>query len=378
MRRLSVRLLVSHVLVAVIGGLATFWIAHLTAPRFFDDSVGLAQRPTGDHTPGAGGGAAQGGGNAGLGTIAKQQFADAVDKALLVGAVVGVLTAALFGVLVAWRLLRPLAAVGDATRRIAAGDYDARVPSSDVTEFDRLAVDVNALGASLADTEARRVRLLGEVAHELRTPLTVLDGYVEGMIDGVLPTGPEQLGQLTDEVRRLRRLAEDLSTLSRAEEGRLSHVAARVDVGRIVADAAGRLRPQAEDAGLTLSVAGGHGLEVDADADRLAQVVTNLVGNAIRATPSGGSVSIGVERAGGTASVRVTDTGEGLDPADLERVFERFFRVPGRRGGGADTGSGIGLTIARQIARAHGGELTASSPGRGQGATFTLTLPLAG
>ncbi len=376
MRRLSARLLLSHVLVAVIGGLATFWIAHLTAPRFFDDSVGLAQRTTGEHTPGAG--PAQGGGNAGLGTLAKQQFADAVDKALLVGTVVGVLIAAVFGAFVAWRLLRPLAAVGVATRRIAAGDYDARVPASGVTEFDRLAADVNALGASLADTEARRVRLLGEVAHELRTPLTVIDGYVEGMIDGVLPAEPEQLGQLSDEVRRLRRLAEDLSTLSRAEEGRLSHVAARVDVGRIVADAAGRLRPQAEDAGLTLSVAGGHGLEVDADADRLAQVVTNLVGNAIRATPSGGSVSIGVERAGGTASVRVTDTGEGLDPADLERVFERFFRVPGRRGGGADTGSGIGLTIARQIARAHGGELTASSPGRGQGATFTLTLPLAG
>lgn len=373
MRRLSARLLISHVLVAVIGGLATFWIAHLAAPRFFDDSVGLAQRTSGVHTPGGGSGPA---GQAGQGAIAKQQFADAVDKALLVGAVVGVVIAALFGALAAWRLLRPLGAVGTATRRIAAGDYAARVPASGVTELDRVATDVNALGASLADTEARRVRLLGEVAHELRTPLTVIDGYVEGMIDGVLPAAPEQLGQVSEEVRRLRRLAEDLSTLSRAEEGRLSLVPARVDLGAVVADAAERLRPQAEDAGLTLRVEAGRGVAVDADADRLAQVVTNLVGNAIRATPAGGAVSVSVERAGPTASVRVSDTGEGLDAADLDRVFERFYRVPGRRGGG-DGGSGIGLTIARQIMRSHGGDLAAASAGRGQGATFTASLPVA-
>ncbi len=371
MRRLSVRLLVSHVLVALIGGLATFWIAHLAAPRFFDDTVGLAGRTSGVHTPGAGGG------SAGQGALAKQEFADAVDKALLLGAVVGVVIAALFGMVAAWRLLRPLDAVGAATRRIAAGDYGARVPAAGVTELDRVATDVNALGASLADTEARRVRLLGEVAHEMRTPLTVIDGYVEAMIDGVLPAGPEQLGQLSDEVRRLRRLAEDLSTLSRAEEGRLSHVTARVDLGTVVADAAERLRPQAEDAGLTLRVDAAGGVAVDADADRLAQVVTNLVGNAIRATPAGGAVSVSVERAGALASVRVVDTGEGLDAADAERVFERFFRVPGRRGAG-DGGSGIGLTIARQIMRAHGGDLTASSAGRGLGATFTAFLPVAG
>lgn len=378
MRRLSAKLLISHILVAVIGGLATFWIAHLAAPRFFDDSVGLAQSTPGVHTPGGGGGPSGQAAQAGQGSIAKQQFADAVDKALLVGAVVGVVIAALFGAFAAWRLLRPLGAVGAATRRIAAGDYDARVPASGVTELDLVAADVNALGASLADTEARRVRLLGEVAHEMRTPLTVIDGYVEGMIDGVLPTGSEQLGQVSDEVRRLRRLAEDLSTLSKAEESRLALVPARVDLGGVVTDAAERLRPQAEDAGLTLRVEAQRGLGVDADADRLAQVVTNLVGNAIRATPSGGEVVVSVSRGGAAASVRVTDTGEGLDAADVERVFERFFRVPGRRGAAGDGGSGIGLTIARQIVRAHGGDLAASSAGRGQGATFTATVPLAG
>ena len=138
---------------------------------------------------------------------------------------VGVAAATVFGIVAAHRLVRPLRQLGDTTREIAAGHYDVHVARPQEHELALLADDVNTLGRTLAETESRRVRLLGEVAHEMRTPLTVIDGSVEGMIDGVLPAGPERLGLVSDEVRRLRRLSDDLSALSRAEEGRLGLVA---------------------------------------------------------------------------------------------------------------------------------------------------------
>jgi histidine kinase len=262
---------------------------------------------------------------------------------------------------------------------MAQGRYAVPVPIPNETELAELATDVNTLGRGLAETEARRVRLLGEVAHEMRTPLTVIDGYVEAMIDGVMPATAAELGRVSEEVRRLRRLSDDLSSLSRAEEGRLGLVVRDVDLCGVTGAAAERLRPQAEDAGLHLVVdTRAEGVIVAADADRVAQVVTNLLGNAIRATPPGGEVSVGCRAEQGVGVVEVADTGEGLDGADLERVFERFYRVPGRRAVEGDTGSGIGLTVARGIMRAHGGDLTARSEGRGRGATFTARMPLGG
>lgn len=265
-----------------------------------------------------------------------------------------------------------------ATSQIAAGDYTARVPVPGEVELAELATDVNTLGLALEQTEGRRMRLIGEVAHEMRTPLTVLDGYVEGMIDDVIPANPENLGQLGVETRRLRRLADDLSSLSRTEEGRLSLTQRRVDLADVVREAASRLGPQADDVGVRLDIRAGSGpFAVDVDVDRIAQVVTNLIGNAIRATPSGGTITVTCTRRGEKADASVADTGEGIAAEHLDRIFERFYRVPGRRSGESDSGSGIGLTIARSIARGHGGDLTAASPGPGQGSTFTLTLPLA-
>ena len=202
---------------------------------------------------------------------------------------------------------------------------------------------------------------------------------VEAMIDGVMPATPTELGRVSDEVRRLRRLSDDLSALSRAEEGRLGLELREVDLVALVRAAAERLRPQAEDSDLSLVVDAAPGpILVAADPDRISQVVTNLLGNAIRATPPGGELRVGCRRESGAGLVEVADSGEGLSDADLERVFERFYRVPGRRTAEGDTGSGIGLTVARGIMRAHGGDLTAQSPGRGRGATFTARLPLSG
>ena len=379
MNRLVVRLVISHLLVAVVAALATFLVVRQLAPALFDASLRVGQ----------GGGLGQGSGAqgtaGGAGMVLRQQFGDAVDRALAVGAVVGALAAALVGALAAYRLIRPLDALRAATRAMAQGTYAVPLPTPRTTELAELTDDVKLLGQQLGETETQRVRLLGEVAHEMRTPLTVIDGTVEAMIDGILPLEPDQLAVVSDEVRRLRRLSDDLSALSRTDEGRLSLVLADVDLREVVSRAAGRLRAQAEDAGLDFEIdCGDANVPVRVDAERIGQVVTNLVGNAVRATPEGGRVRVRCgpsESAGrhGAASavIIVEDTGEGLAGAGLTRIFERFYRVPGRRAPEHETGSGIGLTIARGIVAAHGGQLTATSAGPGQGATFTVTLPLA-
>jgi signal transduction histidine kinase len=368
MNRLSVRLVISHVLVALIGGAATFAVVRWLAPALFDESLRLGPSGGAGHGQGAGQGQGAGG-------VLRDQFAAAVNQALLIGAAVGIAAAALFGVFAARRVIRSLGTVRAATRELAKGRYDTAVPAPKEAELAELAQDVNQLGAALAQTEATRMRLLGEVAHELRTPLTVIDGYVEAMIDGVLPTSPENLAQISEETRRLRRLGEDLSSLSKAEEGRLGLQLAAVDVGALVVTAAERLRPQALDAGVALEVhSPAAGVTASVDADRIAQVVTNLVGNALGATQAGGTITVTARTDGSQAFIEVTDTGAGLAPDALEKVFERFYRVTTST---LHTGSGIGLTISRGIARAHGGELTAASPGLGRGATFTLRLPLA-
>ena len=376
MNRLVVRLVLSHVLVAVVAAVATFLVVRQLAPALFDASLRLGPGSMGQG-PGTGGGA---------GMVLRQQFGDAVDQALLVGALVGAVTAAIVGAFAAYRLTRPLDALRAATRSMAQGRYAVPLPSPGTTELAELTNDVQHLGQQLGETENRRVRLLGEVAHEMRTPLTVIDGTVEAMIDGVLPVEPERLALVSDEVRRLRRLSDDLSALSRADEGRLSLVLTDVDLREVVQRAAGRLVAQALDAGLTLDIACGPVVvPVRVDPERIGQVVTNLVGNAVRATPEGGQVTVRCGLAGAAAgagraappeaAIVVTDTGEGLAADDLERVFERFYRVPGRRSVDSESGSGIGLTIARGIVHAHGGTLSAMSPGPGLGATFTVALP---
>lgn len=287
------------------------------------------------------------------------------------------LAAGAVGAFAAYRLLGPLRRIGAATQRIAAGHYDERVEPTNERELSALGDDVNRLGSALARTEATRVRLLGEVAHEMRTPLTVIEGYAAGMREGLMPLNGENLEVITGEAGRLRRLADDLSALSRSAEHRFDLDPRPHELGAVVARAAERLRPQAQEAGveLVLDLAGTPTTAVVDDA-RIEQLMTNLIRNALRATAPGGRVTVSVapRPEGAGSSVSVCDTGVGLSPDDVERVFERFYRVEGTPAG-RDGGSGIGLTIARDIVRAHGGDLVASSPGLGLGATFVATLP---
>lgn len=345
MTRLSTRLVLSHLLVAVVGGLTAYLLTRGLVPGIYDRRARMPGRR------------------------ARVLVLESINSALLIGVLAGVTVAALAGVWTARRLMQPLHAVQEATHRLAAGDYAHQVQLPPVHELAAVAADVNALAHRLADTERRRLHLLGEVAHEMRTPLTVLEGQVEGLIDGVFTPDAETLAQLTTELRRLRRLADDLAQLSRAEEQGVHLEIAPVDVGIVAQAATTRLRSQYQDAGVALHAAASEGLVVPGDADRLAQVITNLLGNALRATPAGGSVAVTGDRVGDEVVVAVTDTGVGLDPADQERIFERFYRVA------AGDGTGIGLTIARAIVAAHGGSITATSPGPGRGTTVTMRLP---
>ncbi|GAA3500831.1 ATP-binding protein [Streptomyces prasinosporus] len=359
--RLPLRLFVSHTAVAVVGALVAYLTVRLLAPHLFDQRMGMMN----GHMPGVG---------PATGAQVHAAFQTALNTALLVGVLAGVAAAGVLAAFATRRLLRPLDAVRTATRRIAGGRYDVDVPLPSEPELAALATDVNTLGHTLADTETRRTRLLGDVAHEMRTPLTALDGYVEGLIDGVFTASPDTLASLSEELRRLHRLADDLSGLSRAEEQRLDLHLVDADLSDLARRAAARLAPQFDDAHLTLVVDADTVVPVRADPDRITQVLTNLLGNALLATPADGTVTISARGSGSLGEVVVTDTGVGLAAEDVERVFERFYRAPGqpRR----SSGSGVGLTIARGIARAHGGDVTASSPGRGQGARFTLVLPL--
>ncbi len=368
MNRLSTRLLLSHVAVAVVGAAITFAVVRLLAPADFAHRSGMGRR--------TGTGAAAGDGTVGgRGSEVLADFDAAVNRALLIGLVVALAVAALLAWLVVRRLLRPLERVSTTTRALARGEYDVRVVPPHEVELAAVAEDVNRLADALQDSEARRVRLIGEVAHEMRTPLTVIDGYVEAMIDGIFPIDADRLAKVGDETRVLRRLAEDLSALSRAEEGRLDLAPTPVDLAGIVSAAADRLRPQFEDARVALELHGTPGVMVEADPDRIGQVVTNLLGNALRACSPEGRVQVRVGVARDRAVVDVVDDGRGIAADDLGRVFERFYRVPGSSDRARGTGSGIGLTIARSIARAHGGDLTAASQGLGQGAAFRLELP---
>ena len=295
----------------------------------------------------------------------------AFNRAQVVAAIISGAVAVAVSTFAALRLLRPLEEVRRVARRLAGGSYHERVPLPEEEELAALASDVNELAAALEATEQRRLRLVSEVAHELRTPVATLKGYLEGLLDGVFEADTETLASAIGEARRMERLADDLSALSRAEDGRVELRLEEADLAQLARDAAERLRPQFNAQEVHLDIEPGPSLTVFVDRDRMAQVLTNLVGNALTYTPPGGRVRITASQAADTARIEVNDTGRGLSADQLDLVFDRFYRVDRTAVGG----TGIGLTIARSLARLHGGDVTASSPGIGHGSTFVVTVP---
>lgn len=298
----------------------------------------------------------------------ERDAAGGVFGIVVIGAAVG--AASFVGWRMARRLATPLESLGSAAEQLASGHYDVSIEPTGIEEIDGLGADVQSLAAALAETEARRLRLIGDIAHEVRTPLSTIEGSMEALMDGVVPADDETFAGIAREAARLRRLANDLSALSSSAELDVLADAAPVDIAGIAREVVDLLSIQAEAKGLDLSIEAAAPATVLGNADRLAQVLTNIIGNAIQYTETGSvAVSVGVDT--GLISIAVTDSGRGLAAADTERVFERFHRVDEHY---AD-GTGVGLTIARQIVWAHGGTLTVESGGLGQGATFTVTLP---
>lgn len=302
---------------------------------------------------------------------AEGQVQDALARTAVVGTVLAAAVAVVFALFVATRLTRPLHALTAAAGRLASGDLTARA------RVDRAPGELGALGAafdtmasSIQREEELRTRLITDVAHELRTPLTILRGQTEALVDGITEPTTAALGSLHEEVLRLGRLVGDLETLAAADAAGLHLERERADLSGIAAGAVATVRSGVDGRGPTFD------LQLEAaptqgDAGRLHQIALNLLSNATKFTPESGTITVRTWTDSSGAHLEVADTGPGLGDGEAERVFDRFWQGRAARGRG---GSGIGLSVARELAGAHGGTLRAGRAPSG-GASFTLTVP---
>ena len=299
-----------------------------------------------------------------------------VRRGVQVAIAIAAVTAILLVTIIARQITRPLGQLRRATQALAGGDLTARVAVKGEDEVGKVGAAFNQMASQLQAQETARRQMVADVAHELRTPVTVIRSDLEAMLDGLLPPSPEELGALHGEVQRLARLIEDLRLLSLADAGQLSLVPALLDVRTVVRDAVERLETQARAGDVTLKTElPAHVLAVKGDGERLQQALGNLLDNAVRHTPPGGSVRVAAVQEKQTVHVTVADTGPGIHAEDIPYLFERFWRGDKSRNRYSG-GSGLGLSIARQIASLHGGTVQVVSP-PGSGAIFTLSLPLA-
>jgi two-component system sensor histidine kinase BaeS len=391
-RGLQARLLLAHLLVIVVGLVTVYAAASLAAPRFFERNM-LAQARRASPPPqsavarpgqGVPPGRPQNPGPGRLGIMSAELeqrvteiYLNSLTDSLLLAGGAALATAVVASILVSRGIASPIHRLAGASRRLAAGHYGERVPVDGTTEVNQLATSFNAMAAAVEDAERRRQELIGDVAHEMRTPIATLEGYLEGLLDGVIDPSDRVWAKLHDETGRLRRLIEDLHELSRAEAHQVTVICRATAPAEIVKPAVERLEADVAERGLRLDVDLPPGLpDVQADPERAIQVLTNLVTNALRYTPPPGRIAVRVAADDGLVRFEVSDSGIGIAPEHLPRVFERFYRVDKSRArvlGGA----GVGLTIARALAETMGGRISAQSPGPGQGSTFTFELPAA-
>ncbi|MGH8887919.1 MAG: sensor histidine kinase [Egibacteraceae bacterium] len=295
----------------------------------------------------------------------------ALASIVVLGALLSGVVAGGLGLLVARRITRPLAALTRSVRAFERGDRTARAgASTDSGEVGRLATAFDRMADTLCYQERQRRALVADVAHELRTPLTVLEGSFEALADGVVEPSRERLGSIADEVRRLRRSVEDFEALSAADAAGLSLERKPVDLAAIARDATASLAAQVQAAELRLQEDLAP-VTVTGDPSRLRQVVTNLLANAVKFTPAGGTITVRTVADGVQARLEVADTGPGIPADERPHVFERFWRGANAAGVG---GSGVGLAVVAELAAAHGGDVKVGTNPAG-GATFTVRLP---
>jgi signal transduction histidine kinase len=373
LRHLRWKLVVSHLLIILIGMVVLLPTAHFLAeiqlPQDVSLTLGSAASEAGQLDPAAVP-------TAPASVTQIERFQIVVDQALLISAFAALAAAIVVSLFVSRRIVEPLQELSSVSRRMAQGYYRERTSIRSDDELADLSQSINQLAVALEQTEQRRLALLADVTHELRTPLTTIEGYMEGLIDGVIAPEPHIFAMIQHEAVRLKWLTEELVLLSRAEAGQLRISAQPTDLPTLVEHSVAQFQPQFAAQEIQLELRMPPELpEVLADPNRLEQILINLLSNALRYTPAGGHVSITAEPYDFFVQVAVRDSGIGITAEHIPHIFERFYRVDKSRARKSG-GTGIGLTIARHLVYAQGGEIWVESPGLGHGATFYVTLPV--
>ena len=354
------RLFISHLLVTAVGILSLIVIGKVSSPRFFVvhleelESRGFSLR------------------------FARTELVQGFEAAWYRGMgwslLISTSTAGVLSYWVSKRVMQRLAQMEQITQKFAVGQLDARLPASDIAEFDRLSHSFNSMAASLEGVERRRRELVSDLSHELRTPLTVMRGYLEELSSGEFEPTPEIYQRLVRETQRLERLVNDLQELSKAEAGYLPINLQPINLRSLLESLVEKFADQLLEAGPTLRLQCPPQLPlVRADLDRTEQVLVNLIGNAIRYTPEG-AIVVRVWTETNKLWIAVIDTGIGMTPEDLPHVFERFFRADRSRTRNSG-GTGIGLAISQRLVELQGGQIEVESQ-LGQGSTFRFFLPV--
>jgi len=306
----------------------------------------------------------------------EQQLLDRLVRAAWIAATIAGCLALLLALLLSYGLLQPVVDLTRAAVKMANGDLSQRVQVKRKDELGTLGTAFNHMASSLQRAEQNRRAMTADIAHELRTPIAIQRAHLEALQDGVYPLTAENLQPVLDQTELLARLVDDLRTLALADSGELKLEMAPLNLSQLAQRVIERFRPEAEMRGVNLVLAGAPSgpVTIRGDANRIEQVLNNLLSNALRHTPSGGQVSLRIDLKDSWVETHLADTGPGIPPESLPRVFERFYRADKSRSREVG-GKGLGLAIARQLAVAHGGDIRAANR-PGGGAEFTVRLPV--
>ena len=304
---------------------------------------------------------------------ALDEFGTALGTPVLQAGFMGLVIAIFMAVIVSRTIARPLLHIEDAARAVAAGDFEQQVPVMGPPEIQTVAEAFNHMTQEVQAAQQAQQDFLVNISHDLKTPLTSIQGYSQAIVDGTSPDPVESASVIHEEAARLNRMVVEITDLARLQDGRLSLKLVDLDLSLIIQAVGERLKIVAEKKDIDLRVEADPLPPVKADGDRLAQVITNLLSNALKYTPRGGRVRAKTQVNNGGVELIVQDSGIGIHKDDLPRIFERFYQVDKTRG--PRRGTGLGLAISREIVQAHGGTISVSSAGENQGTTFTLWLP---
>jgi signal transduction histidine kinase len=303
------------------------------------------------------------------------QFIERINRTLFYGALLSALIALLLAIFLSRTLTRPIRELTRATHAVSRGDLSQQVPVRSDDELGELAAAFNKMSSELARSTNARKQMTADIAHELRTPLSLILGHAEAVHDGVLPPTRENFELIREEAARLGHLVDDLRILSLADAGELKISLQRIELAELLREVAALYQYQAERKNIKLEVEIAASLSsVEVDPGRMTQVLTNILNNALRHTPEGGRILISAKEIDTHIELAVEDSGPGLDAEDLPRIFDRFFRTDSSRQRESSGGSGLGLTIARSIVQAHGGQISAECEA-GKGLKVIITLP---